>query len=228
MVSPALSVTCDQDTTWPVDRFASAGPVHGPVMTTTGGEPKLPLLTQDDTAGGGAAASEKGTLKGTVNSPATGGGAVIRRFFCTVPYLRMSGATRPIVKVTSASVGHFSGTCPERLTRHCFGTGSSYLRTAISPAEPTGTACCSCARATSRKACVWAAALQVRVRVRAANHCGAATAPWSPARGMTPAPCTGAESHPSIFCHSHAVPLLSTWPNSMSRPALSRIRPPVQ
>lgn len=229
MLWPAARSTADQETVSPLVRLASDGALIGPVMTATGGEPKLPALTAVASAGGVPAARLNGTVNGTVNDPPVlGGSGVISRTFCWVPYFLGSGATSPIVNVTSQSVGHFSVTWPERRTSACLGIGSSYRRTARLPSAPTGTACCSTARAVSRRACVCAAADTVSVMVRAAYHCGLFHAPWAPALGMTPAPCTGALSQPVIDCHSHAVRLLSTWPNSTSSPALALIMPPVQ
>lgn len=227
-MSPLFRVTWDQETVWPVLRLARAGAVHGPVMTATGGLPKLPLFTHELTAGGAAVASENGTVNGTVNVPATGAGGTSASVFCCTPYLRMSGATSPIVNVTSQRVGYFSGSCPERRTSACFGMGSSYRSVISCPESPTVTACCSWARATSRRAWVCADAVQVRVMVRAAYHCGDGHAPWSPDRGITPAPWTGGPSQPVSFCHSQVVPLLSVCPNSMSSPNCGLMSAPVQ
>ena len=166
ITSPALRTTADQETSSLVVRFVREGLVTGPRITATGGLSKFPALASTELAGGGAVCSVNGTVNGTTIPPPGGGGArPIAWDRCTVPYFRGSGATRPTVNTTSASVGYASVTFPDRRTDACFGTGSSYVRTARSE---IGTAACSRLRARSRSAWVGADAITVSVIVRAA------------------------------------------------------------
>lgn len=93
-------------TVWPSVRFARSGAWTGPPMITTGRVSKFPALNRTDAPGGSPGSRVNGTVNGTTIPPPSGGGVRPSvSVFCTVPYLRGSGATRPAVNATSARVG---------------------------------------------------------------------------------------------------------------------------
>jgi hypothetical protein len=126
--SAAVRVTEGHDTASPVAAFTSAGaeqtPDAGPAISITGRVSKLPALSSTTEPPGVPAGNVSGNVMGNM-IPVMAGPATTVSAFWSVEYLRGSGATRPTLNTTSASVGQVSGIRPDRLTSACFGTGSS-------------------------------------------------------------------------------------------------------